>query len=247
MPTERKSRSRGLELDVSWMLGALVLLISNATIFKHLNASVGEPWLNLFLSGIILMLLGRISITFYRIQQEVKLSNSRIDRVDQLGQEEFALYMQEVYRLQGWNVSAPKPLSDQGMIPHGMLFRLTSVNGREAVAALHAGRRKLSKEYIAAASAKLQSESTGSKRRLEHWLVTNVSLTPQAVREASGRGLRLVDRKALIDLLAGVPAAPAPAPVNQPGEVVRLPVSRKHGGDADASSEPLLRRRRAAE
>lgn len=211
MASNRKKKSRGgLELYVTWMLGALLLLIANRTIFKRMDASVGEPWLNLFLSAIILVLLARIGLLFQRLQREIKWSNSRIDRIDGGSDEEFASYMQEVYRKQGWNSEPYLPLSPEGGSPGGTAF-LMSRGDRRVAAAFLVGRRKLTREYVSASAARIRSIWAGSG--CEVWLVTNSSFTSQAAREASKLGVKLTDRKALISFLAetALPAADMPA------------------------------------
>lgn len=211
MPPGREKKGRGLELSVSWMLGALVLLVSNSTVFKAMDASVGEPWLNLILSALILTLLGRIAVTFYNLQREVKISNSRIDRVDRLDDGGLAAYMRNVYRGIGWSATEAEALFLRDGTSGGMFFGMASGNGRRVVAAFHSGKRKLTKEYVAASSAALRTAAVPSSGgNPELWLVTNVSFTAQACKEASRLGVRLVDRKALIDLLADTDVAPVP-------------------------------------
>lgn len=194
MSSGRKKRPNGLEMSVTWMLGCLVLLISNGTIFKSFNASVGEPWLNLLLSAVILVLLGRIAVAFYGLQRDVKVSNSGISRVDEMDDEQFAGFMLQNYRRLGWMAEA-WPTGRPG----GACLELRK--GRRRVLALcQTGRRKLTKEYVTAAHSLLGAGREG-KGGPEIWLVTNASYTAQASREASSRRIRLVDRAALIDIL----------------------------------------------
>lgn len=196
MSSERKSRGNKLEITVTWMLGCLVLLISNSTIFKSFGASVGDPWLNLLLSGIILTLLGRIAVVFQRLQRDVRVSNSRIDRVDQLDDEEFAGYMLQVYKRIGWLTA---PASNAADAAGNTCLELLQ-GERRVLASFHTGRRKLTKEFVTASHSKLRSTYAGAGHP-EIWLVTNATYTSQACREASRLGIRLVDREALIDVL----------------------------------------------
>jgi restriction system protein len=194
MLSESKKRPERLEMTVTWMLGCLVLLISNSTIFKSFNASIGDPWLNLLLSGVILTLLGRIAIVFHRLQKDVRVSNSRIDRVDQLNDEDFASCMLPVYKRLGW-IAEPHM---EGLSAQSCLELLQGQ--RRVLALFQTGRRKLTKEYVTASHSKLRSGYNGTGHP-EIWLVTNASFTSQACREASRLGIRLVDRDALIDVL----------------------------------------------
>lgn len=197
----KNKKSPKLEFTVTWMLGCLLLLISNSTIFKSFNASVGDPWFNLLLSVIILIMLVRIATVFYGLQKDVKRDNSGIDKVDQLDNEGFARHMERIYSRNGWSTEPCQP-SEAGFI-------LTmNRDGRRVLAFFPTGKRKLTRDYVKLAWMAGSLVENGGHEGRELWLVTNSTFTSQARQEASERGIRLTEREALIDYLAGSEPAP---------------------------------------
>jgi hypothetical protein len=192
-----------LEFTVTWMLGCLLLLISNSTIFKSFNASVGEPWFNLLLSVIILIMLVRIAVVFYGLQKDVKRDNSGIDKIDQLNNEGFARHMQSIYSRDGWSTEPCQPSEAGFCLPMNR-------DSRRVLVFFPTGKRKLTRDYVKLAwmAGSLAEKENGEYERRELWLVTNSIFTSQARQEAAERGIRMTERDALIDFLAGSEPAP---------------------------------------
>jgi hypothetical protein len=196
----KKTLNHSLELAITWMSGCLLLLIANMTIFRHLNASVGEPWFNYFLGAVVLVLLVVISVRFRRLHKEIKYANSQIERVDGMGDEGFAEYICALCQKDGWITRT----GEAGAC--GALLYLEA-SGIKAQVVLHTARRKLTREYITGvAGLCLDNPHPGGEA--EFWCITNTSFTPQALNQAALEGIRLMDRRALIDRLAKSDSVP---------------------------------------
>lgn len=197
MADRQKKRTSKQELYLSWMLGFLVLLIGNATIFKRLGASVGEPWFNLFLSAAILYMLFRITLEFITVQKKKKRTKSNIDTIDGMSEEAFADYMARYFARDGWTAESTVPRT----AGTELVLRKDS---RTVRAILRKSRRKLTHEYIRQV---FQETASYSGAGGETWVITNGSFTSQAAKAAANRGIRLWDRQMLIDNLAKIGAA----------------------------------------
>lgn len=186
-------RQTKLELYVSWMLGGLLLLIANSTFFKRYGASIGEPWLNLLLSALVLLMLGKIAVSFLRMQQKIKEDRANIAAIDKMNSEAFFHYMEAFFRHQGWNVRTDALDGSE---------LLAERDGKRLLVVLRCSKRKLTHETV------LLAESLRDKYQAdEARVITNGSFTSQARREAERLHIGLWDRKELIRQLARINAA----------------------------------------
>lgn len=200
MSVRKKKPNYSLELAITWMFGCLLLLVANMTVFRRLDASVGEPWFNYLLGVLIAWQLTVITVRFRRLHKEVKYANSQIERVDGMGDEAFARYVAPLLEKEGWQVT---PGLEDGA---GALLYLEAAGGR-IQAVFHTGRRKLTRDYIAAVGAKCREQSHPGGEAVI-WCLTNTSFTSQAQKEAGRLGFQLMDRKRLINRLAKSDSAP---------------------------------------
>lgn len=196
MAGKKKKRSNKLELYVSWMLGCLLLLISNQTVFKSNGASIGDPWFNLFLSAVILAMLVKIGLSFVTEQKNTKLSASNIGALDRMDEEHMARYLGKAFGREGWTMEG----LEAG--PSGARLSM-SMNGRHVQCLIRKSRRKLTQEAVNLAAAYRME----SRPEMEVWLITNGSFTSSARREASARGVKLWQREDLVDYLAKLDAS----------------------------------------
>lgn len=200
MSRPAKKRQLSLEISISWAAGCLLLLVANLTIFRQLDASVGDPWFNYTLAVLILVQCLFIGKRLYRLHGEVVHANSQIDRVDGFDDCAFAEYIGALCEKDGWNVR-PGDIA----APGASLY-LEKAETRIQLL-LHNARRKLTGDYVASAVSFL-GEHPRSAGETELWCITNTSFTDRARRTAGEMGIRLVDRKELIRRLARSGSAP---------------------------------------
>lgn len=188
----RKSHTK-MELYVSWMLGGLLLLIANSTIFNYFGASIGDPWFNLLLSALVLFLLGKIAVTYLEMQHSKIKRKSNISAIDSMNGAQFAEYMAAYFRNQGWSIT---------VVGEERSELIAERNGERRLIILRASKRKLTPDtFIHSAEAK---EWYGAGGML---IITNGSYTSRAKQEADIRDIELWDRKLLIRELAKINAA----------------------------------------
>lgn len=205
MADRQKKRTSKQELYVSWMLGFLVLLIGNATIFKRYGASVGDPWFNLILSGAILFMLIRIALDFVNGQKTKKRTKSNIDKIDGMSEEDFACYIARYFARDGWTAESTVPKTAGTEL-------LLRKEARSVRAILRKSRRKLTHEYIRQV---FQETAAYAGSGEETWIITNGAFTSQAARAAANRGIKLWDRRILIDKLAKIEAVRTLRPLEE--------------------------------
>lgn len=194
MSRPAKKRQLSLELSITWTAGCILLLLANLTIFRQLEASVGDPWFNYILGAAILFQSLYIGIRLYRLHSEVVVANSQIERVDGLDDTGFAEYISGLCTSEGWRIVAGESA------PAGTALYLESPDDRIHVI-LHTARRRLTGDYVASA-AHFMNGHPHPAGDAELWCLTNTSFTDRARRTAAECGLRLVDRKELIRRLA---------------------------------------------
>ncbi len=200
MPRPAKKRQLSLELSITWTAGCVLLLVANMTIFRQLDASVGDPWFNYILGAAILVQSIYIGIRLYRLHGEIVYANSQIERVDALDDTGFAEYIAHVGEGEGWSSQVGRS-ADAGTI----LYLEKSGTCLQVI--LHTARRRLTGEYVAAAANTL-NESPHPAGEAELWCLANTSFTDRARKAAADYGLRLVDRKELIRRLAKSGSSP---------------------------------------
>lgn len=200
MSVRKKKGNHSLELAITWLCGFLLLLVANTTIFRQLNASVGEPWFNYFLAMAALYLSVVIVIRFRRLYKEVKHANSQIERVDGMDDAGFAEYIMGICQKDGWE-------AEQGDADSTGAHLYLEHAAARLQAVLHTGRRRLTRDYILAVGSTCRRRPH-PRGEAEVLCIANTSFTAQARREASRLGIRLMDRKALIDRLAKTDSAP---------------------------------------
>jgi hypothetical protein len=211
MSPKKKVWNHSLELAVTWMSGLLVLFIANTTLFRYYGASVGDPWFNYLLAAVILTLVAVVTVKLRRYHKDVLLANSRIKRVDGMNGEQFAQYISGIGCKEGWSIElGPTEAS-------GTLLYLDKDETR-MMAVLHTGKRKLTRDSIAAAWTRCRKHESAAGG-CNIWYITNSSFTSQARKEAAGLDIHLMDRRVLIESLAKTPVVPLfPAPAKKTGK-----------------------------
>ncbi|RAV01229.1 restriction endonuclease [Paenibacillus sp. YN15] len=194
MPRPAKKRQLPLELSITWTAGCVLLLLANMTIFRQLNASVGDPWFNYMLGAAILLQSLYIGVRLYRLHGEIVYANSQIEKVDGLDDVGFAEYISGLCADEGWSSQLGSCAAA------GAALYLEKADTRLHVI-LHTARRRLTGDYVASAAGSMK-ESPHPAGEAELWCLTNTSFTDRARRAAADYGLRLVDRKELIRRLA---------------------------------------------
>ncbi|MDF2938429.1 MAG: hypothetical protein K0Q90_3802, partial [Paenibacillaceae bacterium] len=96
MPRLTKKRQLSLELSITWTAGCVLLLAANMTIFRQMDASVGDPWFNYILGAVILLQSIYIGVRLYKLHGEIVYANSQIERVDGLDDTGFAEYISSI-------------------------------------------------------------------------------------------------------------------------------------------------------
>lgn len=196
MPSPRKkstANGRPMELWISWMLGCLLLLISNQTVFRSYEASIGDPWLNLVLSAVILVLLYYIAKGFVKGQRESVLAASGIRQLDEASDEEFADTLQEAFQRSGWLLEERSPSDGQAA-----MFVLTK-DQRYVGIVLRKSRRKLTHPVVQELLEELGRTHPDLQDRL---LLTNGEFTRQARQWADQARCTLWSRKELVEFLS---------------------------------------------
>lgn len=185
-----KRTDHKLELQMSWMLGCLLLLIANATYFRKMGVSLGDPWLNWVLLAIVLLFLVRLSAAFIHLHREQKRHAAGIAEIDRMDDEAFLKHMADYFAADGWVVSA------SGLGTLGGWLELARDDRRLCVVT-RLNRRKLTHEYIGEVVAQWSKSGHGGVL-----VITNGQFTTEARRAARKTGLTLWDRGTLIHQLA---------------------------------------------
>jgi len=186
-----KRTDHKLELQITWMLGCLLLLIANATYFRRMGVSLGDPWLNWVLLAIVLLFLVKISAAFIHLHQEQKRHAAGIAEIDRMDNEAFLQRMADYFTAEGWMVSA------SGLGTLGGWLALARDDRRLCVVT-RLKRRKLTHEYIGEVAAQWSASGHGGVILV----ITNGQFTTEARRAARKVGLTLWDRGTLIHQLA---------------------------------------------
>lgn len=200
MPRPAKKRQLSLELSITWTAGCVLLLVANMTIFRQLDASVGDPWFNYVLGAAILLQSMYVGIRLYRLHGEIVYANSQIERVDGLDDIGFAEYIGSICEGEGWSSRIG------GSAAAGTNLYLEK-EGTCLHVILHTARRRLTGDYVISAANTLKDHPHPAGEA-EMWCLTNTSFTDRARKSAADYGLRLVDRKELIRRLAKGGSAP---------------------------------------
>lgn len=136
---DRKKMHLALEQQICWILSCSVLLVSNMTLFRKYQASIGGDWFNFVLLLMIIILLFRLLLNYTDTRRTIRAAEAAMAKLDRLDDDAWVQLMESYFHSRGWEISA------DGGTGFDVMLRLSN---RKAAVRLLRSKRKIGSESV---------------------------------------------------------------------------------------------------